>query len=204
LTHLKNFVDLACQNKGSAISALQTETGVKCAYTQVFIDMILARHAELIESGSTASSACAELRQWVIEHDEEIYNPLLSIPGFDPTQDTPLEPLHVILLGIVRYGWFMSTKDMTDAQLESFIMDLEALSTDGLSIPPLRAAYLIRYRASLIGRQYKQLVPTVPLCIGKYVDGRHLVLWKAISVLCALLWYPEIKDLDDYMVSFLF
>jgi hypothetical protein len=202
IAQLEEQVDLACQNKATALSALQTKTGVKCAYMQVFIDLILLRYAELVQLSFTPAIACAKLRAWVIDHHDEIFNPLFCVPGLDPTQDTPLEPLHVILLGIVRYGWHMSTKDMTKEQLELFRLDLEALNTDGLSIPPLQAAYLIRYRSSLIGRQYKQLVPTVPLCIGKYVTAPYLTLWKAIGVLCALFWYTEIKNLDDYTVSF--
>jgi hypothetical protein len=120
--------------------------------------------------------------------------------GFDPTQDTPLELLHVILLGIVRYAWFMSTKTMTPEQLASLEVDLESVSIHGLSIPPLRPHYLIQYKASLIGKQYKQIAQTAIFHIHKYVDKAHFALWKSLAPLCALLWYTEITDMKRYEV----
>jgi hypothetical protein len=125
---------------------------------------------------------------------------LTHIIGFDPTQDTPLELLHVILLGIVRYAWFMSTKTVTPEQLAALQVDLESVSIDGLSIPPLRPHYLIQYKASLIGKQYKQIAQTAIFHIHKYVDEAHFALWKSIAPLCALLWHTEISNIEKYGV----
>jgi hypothetical protein len=120
--------------------------------------------------------------------------------GLDPSQDTPIELLHTILLGLVKYAWFMSTLSMTKKQRDELAIDLESLSIDGLSMDPLQAAYMIQYRASLIGRQYKQIVQTIIFHIHKYVSDDYLQLWKSVGRLSALLWFPEIKDLPAYQV----
>jgi hypothetical protein len=78
---LKTQVDLACQNKPTKLEELQKETGVKCSFTQACIDSLLERAKSLCEDGLTREEATEELRQWVTDNAESIYNPLLQIAG---------------------------------------------------------------------------------------------------------------------------
>jgi hypothetical protein len=81
LACLKAQVDLACQNKPTKLEDLQTETGVKCLFTQTCIDSLLERAKSLLEQGLTREDATEELRQWVTDNADTIYNPLLQIAG---------------------------------------------------------------------------------------------------------------------------
>jgi hypothetical protein len=76
---------------------------------------------------------------------------------------------------------------------------------------------MIKYKNSLIGRHFKILQqltifqvhndPSRPpkddseknfLC-----DTNHFILWKAIGEFGALVWFPEIRDMKQYCVSFI-
>jgi hypothetical protein len=81
LACLKTQVDLACQNKPTKLEDLQKETGVKCSFTQACIDSLLERAKLLLKDGLTREDATEELRQWVTNNAESIYNPLLQIAG---------------------------------------------------------------------------------------------------------------------------
>jgi hypothetical protein len=78
---LKQQVNLACEGKISAVKELQTNTGVKCAYTQVFIDSLLGQHKDMVKDGFTREQATDHLQEQVVENEEHLYNPLLNIPG---------------------------------------------------------------------------------------------------------------------------
>ncbi|CAH7677338.1 hypothetical protein PPACK8108_LOCUS12479 [Phakopsora pachyrhizi] len=71
---------------------------------------------------------------------EKLFNPFYELKGFDGHKDTPVEVLHVILLGIVKYlycdlisGLTVDKKDELVAQLQSFdIANLNSFTQDFL------------------------------------------------------------------------
>ncbi|KAF9468999.1 hypothetical protein BDZ94DRAFT_1357550 [Collybia nuda] len=128
------------------------------------------------------------------------YNILLGISGLDPHKDSPCEILHTILLGEDKYLWHDTTKAWDKAKGDLFATRLQASSIDGLSIAPLRAPYLIKYKNSLIGKHYKALQQLTIFHIDESLCSKYLFdLWKAQGELGALLWYPEIKDMAAYL-----
>lgn len=165
--------------------------------------------------GLNSNDIQKQLIPWVTEHADKIYNPFLELPGtlfirfpdnvahnpegFDVNRDTPVEVLHTILLGIIKYTWHMTHTSFSKDTLGTFFLRLESTNIDGLSIPPLRSKYLSQYRQSLIGKQFKQLLQTSIFHLDGLVDDAHFNLWNAAGTLCALLWFPEIQNLEEYL-----
>ncbi|KAJ6613535.1 hypothetical protein B0H10DRAFT_2272325 [Mycena sp. CBHHK59/15] len=111
-------------------------------------------------------------------------NILLRTRGVDPHRDTPIEILHSYLLGNNKYVWHDTTKQWDDQKQNLFAARLSASSIDSLSIPPPRLHYIVKYKNSLIGKHFKMLQQ-----LGATGD------------LGALLWFPEIKNMDVYLVD---
>ena len=200
------------------IEALQTSTGVKDTLTHYWINQLLTQHRNMRAEGLPLPEIQKLLETWVMENESCIYNQhlmtrgmvihmhmrnlsSLSLQGFDPTQDSPIELLHTILLGVVRYGWHMSYSSWTSEQKTIFATRLQATNALGINAPSIRAGYIMQYANSLIGRQLKIVVQTMVFHCYDLLSPDMFALWKAIGELTALLWLPEIDEMEAFLVS---
>ncbi|KAJ6614901.1 hypothetical protein B0H10DRAFT_2191282 [Mycena sp. CBHHK59/15] len=202
---LQKQVKLACSGVMSHVKDLQTQTGVKDVYTQYWIDNLISRFKQLKQGEPDRSDEDiqAELVQWTLDNQEKIYSAFLTmkantVVGFHPTKDTPIEILHTILLGIVKYIWHISHTRWTPEQKQKYAVRLQATETDGLSIHAIQANYIMQYAGSLIGRQLKMIAQTNVFHVHDIVSVDKFLSWKATGELAALLWFPEIRNLAEY------
>lgn len=95
---------------------------------------------------------------------------------------------------------------MTCKQIEEsknllvFQARLQSINIDGLSIDPIRAEYLVQYRNSLIGRQFKSIVQIVAFTLHGLVDDQYRDMWAAAGNMVSLIWFPEIENITEYSV----
>ncbi|KAJ6605149.1 hypothetical protein B0H10DRAFT_2311807 [Mycena sp. CBHHK59/15] len=188
LTELKKQVELACGGVSKRVQELQTQTGNS------------ARAAEMRRQDPDASEAAikSELIQWMRDNEEKLYSPFLTLKGFDPAVDTPVELLHTILLGAVKYLWHISHTPWSAEKKKTYSIRLQATGTNGLSIHAIRANYIMQYAGSLIGQQFKTIIQTAVFHLHDLVTEDQFTAWKAVGELSALLWVPEIRDLSRY------
>ncbi|KAH9941369.1 hypothetical protein B0H21DRAFT_780213 [Amylocystis lapponica] len=115
LRDLDTQLKRALQGAPSALDEMARESGSKDKYFEYFVGQ-LQREAnwvrdtlkgQAVPAGSTRAdqvkAALQEFRDAMMP--ENIVNPTLSIPDFDPNQDSPFEVLHVLLLGMLKYFW---------------------------------------------------------------------------------------------------
>ncbi|KAJ7616168.1 hypothetical protein DFH06DRAFT_1239316 [Mycena polygramma] len=203
LTSLQKQVKLACAGVAQPIKNMQRDSGIKDAYTQHWIDHILAQFKEKKEQTPNRSNTDIqkELVQWTLDNEDKIYSGFLTLKGFDPTKDTPVEILHTILLGVVKYIWHYSHTTWTPAQKQIYSLRLQSTNTNGLSIHAIRANYIMQYANSLIGRQLKTLSQVNIFHVRGLVSEEHFAIWRAVGEFAALMWVPEIHNLDEYLAD---
>ena len=107
--------------------------------------------------------------------------------GLDPSQDTPVEILHTILLGIVKCVWHNLHTSWEDPQQNLFVIRLQSTDIDGLTAPPIRASYIMQYRNGLIGKHFKTLMQTMVFHVHGIASPNQFTLIKAIGSMGALL-----------------
>ncbi|KAJ7792158.1 hypothetical protein B0H14DRAFT_3160454 [Mycena olivaceomarginata] len=173
VTELKKQVKLACAGVAKHVEDAQRSTGVKDAYTQYWIEHLLEQYKQK------------------------------KSEGFDPTKDTPVEILHTILLGVVKYIWHSSHTSWSTSQKQLYSLRLQSTTTDGLSIHAIRANYIMQYANSLIGRQFKTIAQVNVFHVYGIVTEEQFATWKAVGELSALIWVPEIANMDEYLADLL-
>ncbi|KAI0054541.1 hypothetical protein BV25DRAFT_1922595 [Artomyces pyxidatus] len=191
----------ATRGDGKAIIENQRESGVKDVQAEKCIQRAAEELEQFAAGNPTLSDDEKEIHMvaWLKEQ-REIMNPFFSIIGLDPHRDTPVEALHTILLGIVKYLWALTcTRIAADKRLDELQSRLQSVNVRGLNIPPIRASYLVQYRGSLIGRQFKQLVQVMMYACHDLVPKEYTQAWLAAGNMTARLWYPEIENMKTYI-----
>ncbi len=126
----------------------------------------------------------------------------LSIKALDVHRDTPVEILHTYLLGVDKYSWFHLHDDWSDTQKGVFAVRLQSSSLHGLSLPALRAQWMMQHPNNLIGKHLKALQQlTIFQLDDNLCDDLVFDLWRATGELGAVLWFHEIEDRRSYLVS---
>ncbi|KAL1758460.1 hypothetical protein FB107DRAFT_271880 [Schizophyllum commune] len=202
---LQKQLDAAMTGVKTRVTELQSATGTKDKVTQRWIDILITKACEMKKKRRhTIDEIVGTLRKWLAEQPGDKMNPLLSIAGLDPSQDTPVEILHTVLLGIVKYAWYTLHSSWSEDERTLFTVRLQSTDISGLTIAPIRAAYMMQYRNNLIGKDFKTLMQTCAFHVhdiseatGKHPDRFTLV--KAIGELGAVLWQHKIDSMDQYL-----
>ncbi|KAI0030393.1 hypothetical protein K488DRAFT_54332 [Vararia minispora EC-137] len=194
-------VSKACTGVEKHVKDRQTSTGVKDIFTQVWIDRLISQARSLKASGNSDQDVYSQLMDWVSEHYDQVFSANLRLNGFDANKDTPVELLHTILLGIVKYVWYSTHTSWSPSAKTLYSQRLQATDIHGLSIPPIRANYIMQFANSLIGRQLKIVAQVSVFHVHDLVSPEIFSIWKAVGFLTALLWLPEIDNTDQYVMD---
>src|ERR1700683_5285470 len=126
---------------------------------------------------------------------------IISHIDFDPNTDTPVEILHVVLLGFVKYFWRdavscqkLKGKETLKARLSSFDME-------GLGLSCAKGNTFVQYAGSLNGSDFQVILQVAPNVLQGLIPETHYEAWLALCQLAPLVFQPEIDDLPSYLVS---
>ncbi|KIK77217.1 hypothetical protein PAXRUDRAFT_167497, partial [Paxillus rubicundulus Ve08.2h10] len=122
--------------------------------------------------------------------------------GVDIHKDMPMEILHTILLGVVKYLWGQTVYILDKAHsLDIFQTHLESINKDRLNSPTLGADYIVRYKGSLIGKHFKSLAQVMPYLIYDLIPCTGLYGLVVIGLFIVLLWHTSIEDTETYLAD---
>ncbi|KAI9429035.1 hypothetical protein H4582DRAFT_1793629, partial [Lactarius indigo] len=125
--------------------------------------------------------------------------------GLDPHADTPVEILHTVLLGFVKYLW----RDVVHNQLGTNVQKkgtlrtrLDSLDISGLQLPGakhLAGNTLVQYAGSLTGRDFRIIAQVAPFVLYDLVPDVCFDAWVSLSNLIPIIWQAEIPNIDEYI-----
>ncbi|KAJ6543258.1 hypothetical protein DFH09DRAFT_1249389 [Mycena vulgaris] len=192
------FTEASTVDTKTKVQNQRTESGLKDTYQLFFLEKLFASYKG--KRGREAKQAALNAR--LAELPKITTSPVWRIKGLDPHQDTPVEILHVILLGFIKDLW----RDLIQVQLktkddkkELLITRLSSLDVSGLGISPLAGRTLVQYSGSLTGRDFRSIAQVAPFVVYDLVSPECFETWQALSKLVPLIWQPEIHDIGPHI-----
>ncbi|ETW79803.1 hypothetical protein HETIRDRAFT_48824 [Heterobasidion irregulare TC 32-1] len=182
----------------SQAAKLHTAYGVKDTYQDSFIDRIATLTRKL--TGSMASRQ-KKVDDLVATFPMDTLSPVWRIKGLDPHLDTPVEILHVVLLGFVKYFWRDAIARQNTDQKAVLIARLCSLNVSGLGSSKLVGQTLVQYSGSLTGRDFRVIAQVAPFVLYDLVPRECFDAWLALSQLVPLVWQPSIQNLEQHLVE---
>ncbi len=159
------------------------------------------------------------LNQVQEEMPVNLFNPVLQVPGallaehifmlgtesmcvdFDTNADSPVEILHVVLLGVVKYWWRDACSRQDQCGKAILKARLSSVQVDGLNISPLRGHTLVHYAGSLVRHDFRAILQVAPLVLHGMIPDTVYEAWLALCQLAPLIFQPEIDNLAGYKVQ---
>ncbi|KAI8460241.1 hypothetical protein BY996DRAFT_4632711 [Phakopsora pachyrhizi] len=132
------------------------------------------------------------------ENTQQLFNPLFEIKGFDGHKDTPVEVLHVVLLGILKYLYRDLIGGLSASKKEELIARLQSFDTCNLNIQPIKAKYLVQHYSSLVGKDFKVLIQAAPFVFFPLIEDSKRKIWNSLCHLCSFIFQTHIRDLKKY------
>ncbi|KNE96997.1 hypothetical protein PSTG_09735 [Puccinia striiformis f. sp. tritici PST-78] len=114
--------------------------------------------------------------------------------------DTPVEVLHFILLGVIKY---ISNDFLTNTIKPKQVNDLpgawQSFITDALDLPVLNAAYMYKHHKSMIGKDFKIILQCAPFVFYQFMNEPRRELWCALCQLAPYIFQTQISNMETYI-----
>jgi hypothetical protein len=216
---LESFRTIASKiNARSNLKAARMNSGIKDTTQEFFLGKLFDSYKD--KKGVAAKQAA--LDQAVAALPEDITSPVWHLEGrfapkfvvdfqsnrshyigLDPHQDTPVEILHVVLLGFIKYFWRdLITNQIKDDQKPLLIERLNSYDVRGLALDSSRiaGATLVNYSGSLTGRDFQTISQVVPFVIYDMVPPGVFEAWLSLSKLVPLIYQSTINNINAFVV----
>ncbi|KAJ3912042.1 hypothetical protein F5877DRAFT_85250 [Lentinula edodes] len=172
-----------------------TQTGVKDTFLESFSQQIVSFVAK-IPGNTSAPQKQRLVDNFVAENipsDPNVFSPVWRIKGLDPHRDTPVEILHVILLGFVKYYWQDVIAHLSDPQKEILTNQLASVDVSSMGLAQLAGETLVK--------DFCAIAQVAPFVLYDLISKECYEAWLSLSALIPLVWQPVINHLDEYLVT---
>ncbi|EFP86454.2 uncharacterized protein PGTG_12410 [Puccinia graminis f. sp. tritici CRL 75-36-700-3] len=144
-----------------------------------------------------------EIPQKLVDMEEnqpkKMFNQFLDLKGFDMVMDTPVEILHGLLLGPVKYLFQDFMKGLDEDQQKELLALWNSFNTDSLNIPSIRPTSMVQYSSSLIGKDFRIILQAAPFIFFQFMTPSDINIWSSLCHLGSLIFQTHIEDMETYI-----
>ncbi|KAH9823863.1 hypothetical protein DFH28DRAFT_921384 [Melampsora americana] len=123
--------------------------------------------------------------------------------SFNGHQDTPVETLHVVLLGITKYLFCDTMNELSLKRGSKKFNDISAqwksFDIKGLNTPPILPNTLITFYQSLVGKEFRTVLQTVPFVLFEHISIEKRKIWTSLCLLASYIFQTKIHNIEFYL-----
>ncbi|KAH9819653.1 hypothetical protein DFH28DRAFT_886252, partial [Melampsora americana] len=174
-----------------------SELGLRDTLNTTFVKLVQDLHRDTTVSNQRTSEFCRELNA---QFGERLFNPFLRLKGFDGHQNTPVEVLHVILLGVSKYLLRHQMQSTSTKEKNEVWGRWRSFDTSGLNIPRIQPKTMIQHFLSLTGKEFRVVLQAAPFIFFECkMSQEERETWTALSHLAPYIFQTEISDMKSYL-----
>ncbi|KAI9605473.1 hypothetical protein KEM48_002172 [Puccinia striiformis f. sp. tritici PST-130] len=153
----------------------------------------------LLDAAKKSAVVQGRINTWAKERSHKPFNPILELKGFNGVLDTPVEVLHVVLLGAVKYLARDFIASVSKKDRPELIGRLQSLNLTSLNIDSHKPAYLVNHVKSLVGRDFKILLQAAPFTFFKFMTPGQKLIWSSLCKLAPFIFQTHIEHMTVYL-----
>ncbi|KAI9346096.1 hypothetical protein DFJ73DRAFT_626434 [Zopfochytrium polystomum] len=150
-----------------------------------------------IKDGHSVKNFLASLHRRVLEGDIEV-GKMNEEPFFDLSLDCPVEILHTVNLGVVKYCMQETIRSLNDAKKQELKARIEGVDNSGFSIPFRGHEMVVKYVGSLNGKDFKNFAQISVFALRGLVPANVQTLWASLAALVVIINGGEIRNIENY------
>ncbi|KAH9815296.1 hypothetical protein DFH28DRAFT_279386 [Melampsora americana] len=169
--------------------------GIKDGTNQAFIDCLKDCHRQNPHYPQ-APRQLAEF--WDHKYGHRLFNPFLRLRGFDGHKDTPVEALHVVLLGATKYLYRDCIAKLSDKQKDEVETRWKYFKTTGLGQDHVQARRMVVHAQSLNGKEFRMVLQGALFVFGRLISPLYRAVWCHLGHVATMVYQHEIRNMDEY------
>ncbi|EFP84986.2 uncharacterized protein PGTG_11155 [Puccinia graminis f. sp. tritici CRL 75-36-700-3] len=165
-------------------------------------DVINRQCLMIIKDRKASPRKKAQIRRLHRDKSPKIFSPMLRLKGFDGCKDTPVEILHVVLLGVVKYllrDFMMTT--IKPKHLPQLIASWDSFVVNSLHMGQIKGKYFVKHYKSLVGKHFRIVLQLAPFVLFQFMNDQQRELWTALCQMSALIFQTSIPHMDTYLTD---
>lgn len=124
----------------------------------------------------------------------------LCSTGFDGHRDTPVEILHVILLGVAKYLLQNRMQRCSAKEKNKIWGGWRSFNTSGLKVPPIQPKTMINHFLSLTGKDFRVVLQAAPFIFFQCeMSPEEREAWMTLTHLAPYIFQTEITNIEKYI-----
>ncbi|KAH9812787.1 hypothetical protein DFH28DRAFT_898348, partial [Melampsora americana] len=171
----------------------------------------LTRHPRSIRQFDDLSKSYAKedqmSQQDIIRHcesleaqfGEHMFNPFLRLAGFDGHVDTPVESLHVVLLGVTKYMYRDVISRLSPGELVSLTGQWQSFEISGLNCAAIQPQNMVHYAHSLLGKDFRVVLQAAPFVLFRFLPDDYRHCWISLVHLASHIFQNQIFNKEKYI-----
>ncbi|KAH9810786.1 hypothetical protein DFH28DRAFT_1064014 [Melampsora americana] len=187
------------RNTKTWVEALARQYGTRDTLNEFFQTKVQAADESI--PPAEVEEICMQLET---NFGNRVFNPMLGLEGFDGHADTPVEILHVVLLGIAKYLFRDSMKELGSVKIGSKTYNnlsarWRSVNTKGWNIPPIQPNVFVTFYQSLVGREFRTVLQLVPFVLFEHLSQEKRDMWTSLCILSSYIFQTKMSNMKTYL-----